>query len=102
VTPLRQQLTEVLRVLEARILDYPEPFFIDRGRARGRFALALSARRRAIKPVERLSARIAWANLALELLNSIDKMVKEGRDRWPETRVQRNRRISRRVPNPQP
>jgi hypothetical protein len=93
VTPLRVQLTEVLRVLELRILDYPEGYFIGRGRARGRLALAISARRRAIKPVERLSARIAWAKLALELLDSIDTMAKEGRDQWtPPIRRTRSRR----------
>lgn len=69
---LRGELEGLLRQLEARVGVYYLNGFRDQGVAVSLFCLALGYRRRAIKPVERLSSRIQWAKQASEALDRLD------------------------------
>lgn len=69
---LRRQLTEALAGLEARVAAADPSVRSGRGPAGTAFILALGFRTKAVKPVERLSARLAHARSAAALLDRVE------------------------------
>ena len=90
---LRGQLIQLLDLLEARVEVLKPRANAEDLEFVGKFALVLGYRRKAIKPVERLSARIEWAKLALSILDKAEEVKRCSTDQpsSPPRRVSRGR-----------
>jgi hypothetical protein len=75
---LRTDLNRLLSDLEVRTAGAPVGELPRGSRAEAWFCLALAYRRRATKPIERISARIEWARMALRMFDLVDSG--EGRE----------------------
>jgi hypothetical protein len=73
VSGLRPELTALLRGLDDRLEALPEAS-LNSTRELAMFCLVLASRRRAVKPVERMSARIRWAREAHRTLDALEDL----------------------------